>query len=97
MNVQWMSSSSPYIEKVYSYKLSVEDRWVSEDYKQAGESKKVNFIINEHMLRFYHKNIKYDVEAGLFRVYIGGDSSTQNLAEFNFNRSMIFVKASTKS
>jgi beta-glucosidase len=51
---------------------------------QAGESKKVSFDINEDMLKFYQKDMSFDVEEGLFRVYIGTDSTTDNKAEFCF-------------
>jgi beta-glucosidase len=51
---------------------------------QSGESKKVTFIINKEMLKFYQKDMKYDVEPGLFRLFIGGDSTTNNAAEFYY-------------
>lgn len=51
---------------------------------EPGESKRIDFDIHEDMLKFYHKDMRYDVEAGLFRVFVGGDSTTQNGAEFRF-------------
>jgi len=49
---------------------------------QPGESKDISFRITEDMLRFYDVNMTYTSEPGLFRVYVGGDSDTQNAAEF---------------
>ena len=49
---------------------------------QPGESKDVTFRITEDMLRFYDVNMIYTSEPGLFRVYIGANSDTQNVAEF---------------
>lgn len=49
---------------------------------QPGESRTVSFQITEDMLRFYDINMVYTSEPGLFRVYIGTDSDTQNAAEF---------------
>ncbi len=47
-----------------------------------GESKKVSFEINEDMLKFYGADGNFVVEPGAFHVFIGPDSSTQNMAEF---------------
>ena len=51
----------------------------------AGESRRVDFEINNEMLKFYHKDMTFDVEAGLFQVFIGGDSTTDNVSEFTFS------------
>lgn len=49
---------------------------------QPGESKEVSFEITEEMLRFYNINMEFVNEPGLCQVFIGGDSNTQNYAEF---------------
>lgn len=49
---------------------------------QPGESKEVSFEISEEMLRFYDIDMEFVSEPGKFVVYIGGDSSTKNGAEF---------------
>ncbi len=49
---------------------------------QPGESKEVVFEIKEEMLRFYDINMDYVSEPGLFQVYIGHDSDTENAAGF---------------
>jgi beta-glucosidase len=51
---------------------------------QPGESKKIIFSMNRDMLKFYQQDMRYEVEAGLFRIYIGGDSTTKNVAEFHY-------------
>ncbi len=48
----------------------------------AGESEKVSFEITEEMLRFYTINNVWDSEPGMFKVYVGTDSTTLNCAEF---------------
>ena len=48
----------------------------------AGESKEVSFAITEDMLKFYDINMEYTSEAGLFHVFIGHDSDTNNKKEF---------------
>lgn len=52
-----------------------------------GEKKNVEFVIEEEMLRFYNANLKYESEAGKFRVYVGGDSTRENSEEFTLVRS----------
>lgn len=47
-----------------------------------GESREVAFEINEEMLRFYDINMDYVSEPGLFHVFIGHDSDTENMAGF---------------
>jgi len=49
---------------------------------QPGESKEVSFEISEEMFRFYDIDMEFVSEPGKFVVYIGGDSSTKNGAEF---------------
>lgn len=48
-----------------------------------GESKDVTFVITEEMFRFYNIDMDYISEPGKCRVYIGKDSETDNVAEFN--------------
>ena len=45
----------------------------------------VSFTIDEPMLRFLKENGKFESEAGLFRIWIGNNSQTENMAEFNLN------------
>ena len=47
-----------------------------------GESREVSFDITEEMLRFYRLDMIYGSEPGRFRIFIGGDSNTENGAEF---------------
>ncbi|MDK2808125.1 MAG: beta-glucosidase [Clostridiales bacterium] len=49
-----------------------------------GESRTVSFSIAKDMLRYYQRDMSYDAEPGLFYVYIGGDSTAQNRAEFYY-------------
>jgi len=49
---------------------------------KPGETKEVSFAITEEMLRFYNIDMEFVSEPGRFVVYIGGDSSTKNRAEF---------------
>ncbi len=46
------------------------------------ESKTVTFKITEDMLRFYRIDMSYGSEKGAFTVYIGDDSSTENMTIF---------------
>ncbi len=41
---------------------------------QAGESKKVNFVINKKTIEFYTANSKWEAEPGDFKVFVGGNS-----------------------
>ncbi|WP_428741690.1 beta-glucosidase BglX [Tenacibaculum sp.] len=43
---------------------------------KAGETKTINFNINDKLLQFYTGNKKWEVEPGDFEVYVGGNSST---------------------
>lgn len=49
---------------------------------EPGESKEVSFQITEEMLRFYNVDMEYVSEPGLFHVFIGTNSDTDNMAEF---------------
>lgn len=47
-----------------------------------GETMSVSFHITEEMLRFTTIHNQFESEIGLFRVYIGSDSMTENMKEF---------------
>lgn len=49
---------------------------------QPGESKEVSFVITEEMLRFYNIDMQFVSEPGTCQVFIGPDSDTENMAEF---------------
>lgn len=49
---------------------------------EAGEERKVRFRITEEMLSFTNIDMKFTAEAGVFDVYIGNSSETENRAEF---------------
>lgn len=49
---------------------------------EPGESREVCFEVTEKMLRFYDINMAYVSEPGLCQVFVGSDSSTENVAEF---------------
>jgi beta-glucosidase len=49
---------------------------------QPGETKTVTFGIGIDALSFYNQDMVYAAEPGEFKVYIGGDSTTQNEASF---------------
>ena len=49
---------------------------------QPGETKTVTFGIGIDALSFYNQDMVYAAEPGAFKVYIGGDSTTQNEASF---------------
>ncbi|MDT0642238.1 beta-glucosidase BglX [Zunongwangia sp. F363] len=51
-----------------------------------GESKIVEFSINEKMLEFYSANKKWQSEAGDFNVFIGGNSKYLKKAGFTLNQ-----------
>lgn len=50
---------------------------------KPGETKKVEFVIQEEMLRFYTKSMEYKAEDGEFIAYIGRNSRDIE-AEFRF-------------
>ena len=49
---------------------------------RAGESVTVSFDITEDMLRFYNEDMEYTAEPGEFKLWVGGASTTENVAEF---------------
>lgn len=49
----------------------------------TGESRIVSFEITPEMLGYYDSNALWTLESGQFEVFIGGDSTTSNLATFN--------------
>lgn len=49
---------------------------------KKGESKMVNFKINAKALEFYTANKKWEVEPGVFNVWVGGSSTAQLKGEF---------------
>lgn len=51
---------------------------------EPGESKTVEFIINEKLLEFYNGDNKWVTEPGEFNVFIGNSSQTTNSTSFNF-------------
>ena len=52
------------------------------------ESTKVCFPITEDLLRFHDINMEYKSEPGIFEVFIGPDSATNNKAEFELCHSI---------
>lgn len=50
---------------------------------KKGETVKVQFEINEKMLRFWNADYEYISEEGSFTAFIGGSSTTDNKAVFN--------------
>ena len=50
-----------------------------------GESRNVSFAITPDLLRYFDDQLRYIAEPGEFRVYIGGDSTTGNMATFHLN------------
>lgn len=49
---------------------------------KAGASQTITFTITEEMLRFYNNELEFKSEPGKFNVFIGADSDTKNVAEF---------------
>jgi len=49
-----------------------------------GETKAINFTIDEKMLEFYNASNQWIAEPGEFNLYIGNSSSTKNAVSFNF-------------
>ena len=50
---------------------------------EAGETKTVEFTITDDLLKFWNIDMQYTTEEGACKVYIGGDSTTENSADFN--------------
>jgi len=48
-----------------------------------GESKTVTFKISSDDLRFYNAALKFDSEAGEFKVFVGGNSKDLNETKFS--------------
>lgn len=51
---------------------------------EPGEEREVSFVITEDMLKFHDINMDYKAEPGSFTVYVGGDSTTENKAIFEW-------------
>lgn len=51
-------------------------------YLEKGETKVVTFTLHTEELAFYNQQMEYKPEAGLFHVWIGGDSNTALKLEF---------------
>lgn len=51
---------------------------------RKGESKEVTFAITAEELRFYNSDLKWIVEPGKFKVYIGESSNTSRAASFEY-------------
>ncbi|MFV0541206.1 MAG: fibronectin type III-like domain-contianing protein, partial [Aestuariibaculum sp.] len=49
---------------------------------KQGETKTVTFTITVEDLKFYNYNLDYVAEPGKFQVFIGADSYTENVADF---------------
>ena len=49
---------------------------------EPGAEENVFFEITEEQLKFHRADSQYESERGLFRVYIGSDSTTENKSEF---------------
>jgi len=52
-------------------------------YLASGESTEVDFEITEEMLKFHTASGRFEAEKGLFNVFIGLDSETENKTEFS--------------
>ena len=49
---------------------------------KPGESKRIDFTIDEKMLQFYSANNTWESEAGDFNIFIGTDSTTERKVTF---------------
>ena len=49
---------------------------------EPGESRKVDFTIDNSLLKYYTVNKKWESEPGGFYVYIGGDSDVNSFKKF---------------
>lgn len=58
---------------------------------EPGEEKKITFEITEEMLRFHDINMEYVSEPGMFRVYLGNSSETDNAADFVLSSDASFI------
>ncbi len=48
------------------------------------ETKTVNFTINEETIQFYTANSKWEAEKGEFKVFVGGNSESTIMADFQY-------------
>lgn len=55
-------------------------------YLFPGETKKIEFEINESMLRFYNKDMNFVSEAGEFKIYIGNSSKCSENIVFTLEK-----------
>ena len=53
---------------------------------KKGETARVEFTVNEEMLKFWNADMEYDSEEGTFTVYIGADSTTDNKTAFKLEK-----------
>ena len=51
-------------------------------YLKAGESREIVFSVREKDLAFYHEDLHFAADPGLFHIFIGGSSQTPNMASF---------------
>lgn len=54
---------------------------------KKGASQTISFELNAADIAFYHSNMKYGPEPGLFELYIGGNSDTDNKIQVTFKQS----------
>ena len=53
---------------------------------EPGEELQVKFEITESQLRFISENDIFESEAGVFEIYIGTDSTTNNKVKFTLEK-----------
>ena len=53
---------------------------------EPGESKVVEFTIDEEMLKFYTASEKWEAENGEFELMVGGNSQDVQSVKFNFSK-----------
>jgi beta-glucosidase len=53
---------------------------------KAGQTKTINFTIDEKLIEFYTANKKWEAEAGDFKVFVGGDSNAKLEANFSYSK-----------
>ncbi|MDR5591192.1 beta-glucosidase BglX [Christiangramia sp. SM2212] len=53
---------------------------------EPGESKEVEFTIDENMLKFYSASEKWEAENGEFEIMVGGNSEDVQSVNFNFSK-----------
>lgn len=52
---------------------------------KAGQTRTVQFTINEKTIEFYSANKKWEAEPGDFKIFVGGSSSTKLESGFNYS------------